>query len=243
MSKQQKKTYTCSLSGRVYKTRRGALNSEERERRKDYIRLHTETPQHFAALLVEKGKEFWGWDVEVSIEKHEVCKESFWTDEQDLGVKVMLNMRLDCNRRVGKSRWLTDYLRGHINGLGRYDRSWHEVRYAKISTVMETLWLPFSEFPLLSANYDKYSEQQKMTYKWLDEKSKVNEEGKYFAASREEYKELDLKLRELYKLRDELDSKRDKLMSYFKDGYVSLWECQNPAPHKDKYLFDAFDRY
>lgn len=243
MAKQQQRTYTCSLSGRVYKTKRGAMNSEDRERSKDYIRLHTETPQHFAALLVEKGKEFWGWDVEVDIEKYEVCKESFWSDKQDLGVKVMLNMQLDCNRRVGKNQWLTDYLRNHINGLGHDDRSWHRMWYAKTTTVMETLWLPFSQFPLLSANYDKYSEQKKITYKWLDEKNKVNKEGNYFATSREEYKELNLKIREIEKARNKLVSKQDELVRYFRDGYVSLWECQNPSPPKDKYLCDAFGEY
>lgn len=243
MAKQQQRTYTCTLSGRVYKTRRGALNSEERERRKDYIRLHTETPQHFVALLVEKGKEFWGWDIKVDIEKYEVCKEYFWSNSQEQGVKVTLMIQLDCNRRVRKKQWLTDYLRDHIKGLGRYDRSYHEMRYAKTETVMETLWLPFSQFPLLSANYDKYSEQMKITHEWLNEKNKVNEEGKYFAASREEYKELNLKLQEIEKARRKLVSKQNELVSYFKDGYVSLWECQNPAPHKDKYLCDAFGEY
>lgn len=241
MAKQQ--TFTCSLSGRVYRTRRGALNSEERERRKDYIRLHTTTPQHFVELLVEKGKEFWGWDVEAYLEKTEVCKESCWSDKPDLGVRVRLNIYLDCNKRVGKNKWLTDYLRSHINGLGRYDHSWHRMWYAKTTSVPETLWLSFSQFPLMSENYNKYCAQKDSTFEWLNQKSKVTREGSYFATSREEYVELDEEIQKINKIRDELVRKQSEVVDYFKKGYVSLWECQNPAPEKDSYLRKAFGDY
>ena len=243
MAKQQQQTYTCPLSGRIYKTKRGALRSEEREQRKDYIRLHTTTPQHFVELLVSKGKEFWGWDVEVDLERVEVCKESSWSDSQDLGVRVRLNVRLDCNRRVAKNQWLTDYLRSHINGLGRYDRSWHRMWYAKTTAVPETLWLPFSEFPLMSENYNKYCAQKDSTYEWLNEKSRVTREGSYFATSREEYKELDAEIQKINKIRDELIDRQNEIVGYFKKGYVSLWECQNPAPQKDSDLCRAFGNY
>lgn len=232
--------FTCELTGKVYKTKRGALQSAKREmlRREqaEYIRLHAESPVHFLELLADKGKEFWGWEVKTSLLSVEL-REEIW-GHFDFGLKVKFKIKAVFPKRVKKSEILCEYLRNHFNCLGAVsDNPWATLSDASHNAIVQSAWLSFAKFPKLKEKHDEYCKFKIIRSNWMNEKLQIEREARMFAFSQKDYVEVSKEINEISKQIESLNREMSKLTSnrrdlelYYTTGYVSFWENLTPEP-------------
>ncbi|MCP3699150.1 MAG: hypothetical protein GY920_11430 [Aliivibrio sp.] len=220
-----KPSYTCPISGRVYKTKRGALNSEEREKKKEYIRLNSTSPNHFLNLFVEKCEEFWGWDVVIK-EPYDVfnCRISDYFITMEASVSINFSKKI-------KEGSVSKILQSHINGV-------QFVNFTKRNLV--TFILNLSEFPLMAEKTREYLEFNKSFREWSVKKSWVFNEGHEFSEERGDIIDMKNKIRALENQLRELKTTFSERTEYYSEGYSMLWESNNPEPSTDIRIKEEF---
>jgi hypothetical protein len=237
--------YICEVSGRRYKTARGARESAKRERlrsyQRNYVRLNASTAQEFLNLMVEKSKEFYGWDMKLEYKKSSLL---FWKNHklEDKALSIEAEMWLSTNEEKGSRKNISHLISRHFE---RVDTSltWEEVKHFSIPGAYKTIKfvLTLGDFPKLLESYKKFSEQQSEYITFLDKRSKASTDGTKFVASREDYKSMVEERIKIEKSLQKYNREIDKMFEYYKDGYMRLWECSNgKAPEIDPELSKTF---
>ena len=238
--------FICEVSGRRYKTARGARESAKRERlreyQRNYVRLNASTAQEFLNLMVEKSKEFYGWDMELELKISRFdYSERSKKNIEDKVLSVEAYIGLSINRRKGRKEMMYYFIPKHFKGV--YTSCfWKEVRHYSMksqNTIQFRLFL--GDFPKLLESYKKFLEQQSKYSNFVDKRCKANTDGTKFAESREDYKSM---VEERIRIENSLQKHNQeigKMYEYYKDGYMMLWECSNgKAPEIDPELSDSF---
>jgi hypothetical protein len=239
--------FICEVSGRRYKTARGARESAKRERLREYqrtfVRLNAGTAQDFLDLMVEKSKEFYGWDMSLEIKNSSF---DYWQSQKkhikDKILTVEAHMELSINKEKGSRKKMCYFIPEHFEGL-HFSFSWEEVRHFSIPGACKTIkfQLTLGDFPKLLENYEKFLEQQSNYYKFMDKKRKANSDAKQFVETRLDYKELCEQEKRIEKMLQDHRVEMKKMFDYYEGGYMRLWECSNgKAPEIDAELSDTF---
>jgi len=158
--------YICEVSGRRYKTARGARESAKRERlrsyQRNYVRLNASTAQEFLNLMVEKSKEFYGWDMELELKTSSF---GYWQNQkqntEDKILTIEAKMWLSINRKSGQRKKICYFIRDHFESVN-LSFDWLEVRDFDVPGVYKTVkfQLTLKNFPKLLENYEKFLAQQ-----------------------------------------------------------------------------------
>lgn len=239
--------FICEVSGRRYKTARGARESAKRERlreyQRNYVRLNAGTAQEFVDLMVEKSKEFYGWDMSLEIKNSSF---DFWQNrEQNTKDKVLTveaRMWLSINRRSGQRKKICYFIRDHFEGVD-LSFDWLEVRNFGVPGAYKTVkfQLTLKNFPKLLENYEKFLEQQSAYHKYIDAKRKASVDAKHFVESRPDYQSRWEEEKKIQEMLDKHKLQMRKLSDYYLEGYMRLWELSNGgSPEVDKDLFATF---
>lgn len=237
--------YICEVSGRRYKTARGARESAKRERlrsyQSNYVRLNASTAQEFLNLMVEKSKEFYGWDMELYLKNSSF---DLWQNRKqstkDKVLSIEAEMLLSVNKKYGRRKRICYFIPGYFEGVN-LSFHWNEIRDFSEEFRTVKFELTLNNFPKLLENYEKFLEQQSAHYKYLDTKRKASADAKHFVESRPDYQSRREEEDKIQSILDKHRQKTKELVNYYTDGYMSLWECSNgSAPRVDMGLSDTF---
>lgn len=239
--------FICEVSGRRYKTARGARESAKRERlrlyQRNFVRLNSGTAQEFVDLMVEKSKEFYGWDMKLELKNSSF---DYWQKQKnrnkDKTLTIEAHMGLSINRESGKRKKICYFLSEHFEGVN-CSYTWEEVHQFSIPGAYKTIkfYLTLGDFPKLLENYEKFLEQQSEYFKFVDKKRKAGSDAKQFVETRSDYKELWEHRERIEKMLQSHQVEMKKMFDYYEDGYMRLWECSNgKAPEIDAELRDTF---
>lgn len=238
--------YVCEVSGRRYKTARGARKSAKRERlreyQRNYVRLNAGTTQEFLDLMVEKSKEFYGWDMELKIKKSGF--DHWQSIEENIEDKVLLveaYMRLSINRRKGRNEVMYYFIPKYFKDV-HPSCFWREVKDYSMQSKKIEFRLTLGCFPKLLENYKKFLEQQSEYFKFIEKKRKASSDARQFVESRPDYRKLLEHRKRIEGMLRSHEVKMKKMFDYYEDGYIRLWECSNgEVPEIDFDLRDTFD--
>ena len=239
--------YICEVSGRRYKTARGAIESAKRERlrsyQRNYVRLNASTAQNFLDLLVEKSKEFYGWDMKLEIKNSSF---DYWQSQKkhikDKVLSVEAHMELSINRKKSSRKKICLFLSEHFEGVYP-SYTWEEVKDFNVPGACKTIKfnLTLDDFPKLLENYEKFLEQQSRYYEFSDKKRKAHGDAKQFVQTRPDYKEMEEENTRIEKMLQNHRVEMKKISDYYEEGYMRLWECSNgKAPEVDPDLSYTF---
>lgn len=234
--------YVCEVTGRKYKTKRGAENSAKRERlmksQRNYFRLNATSVEHLVELMVEKGREFWGWDLEVSGLRH---LGSLTTSSGKSIVKFFLSFKLVPGKRYNKHTRIGEYILAHVSGLNS-SFNWTSFRDQTITGRFCSMTFSFDpeRFPLINEKYVTYCRSVSDYNEWEKEKSAVELEAVKFAKKQENYEMADKRVSILEHQLDIARRTRNDIARYFVKGYGKLWLDQVPAPLIDETLDRMF---
>ena len=237
--------FICEVSGRRYKTARGARESAKRERlrsyQRDYVRLNAGTAQEFIDLMVEKSKEFYGWDMELELKSSGF---DYWQNQkqstEDKVLSIEAEMLLSINKKYGGRKRICYFILGYFEGVN-LSFGWNEVRYFSEKFRKVKFHLTLKNFPKLLENYEKFLEQRSANYVYLDTKHKAKNDAKNFVESRPDLQSRREEEDKILSILDKHRQKTKELVNYYTDGYMSLWECSNgSAPRVDMELSDTF---
>lgn len=225
-----KPPYTCPISGRVYKTKRGALNSEEREKKKEYIRLNSTSPRHFMELLCEKGKEFWGWDVVIGDGVECEITSNF--------IEMIFSVHINFSKKP-KQRSISRLLESYIKGV-KCECITRVSSDFVLSSRRVHFRLNLSNFPLIAEKTREYVGFKKSIREWSVEQRRVIDEGHEFAEEMEDIIEINNKIRLVKNELRDLNETLSERTEYYVGGYSSLWYCKNPKPSIDVTIKKGF---
>lgn len=228
--------FVCEVTGRKYKTRRGAENSMKRERllewQRNYFRLNATSVEHLVELMVEKGREFWGWDLRINSLEH------FGSSISNMGkvyVKFALSFKLKPVKRHNKHTLIAEYMIYHVLGLEAMSNwtSFHSHKVMNTNCEM-TFYLYPDKFPLINEKYLKYCDSVLEYKKWEDEKSVVDLEALRFLRTQEDFEMVDNRIRLLEQQLDIAKGTKYEIERYYKGGYKRLWASKAPEPVIDE---------
>jgi hypothetical protein len=234
--------YVCEVTGKKYKTARGAKDSAKRERlldwQRNYFRLNATSVEHLVELMAEKGKEFWGWDLEVSELRHRGC---FETSIGKPFVRFSLSLKLVPGKRYNKHTRIGEYILSHICGLDALF-NWTSFRDQSISGRYSVMTFSFNleRFPLIKEKYVSYSRSVSDYNEWEKEKSVVELEAVRFSKRQEDYEMADHRVAILEHQLDIARNTRNEIAKYYVNGYNKLWRNQAPEPQIDEKLDRMF---
>lgn len=234
--------YVCEVTGRKYKTRRGAENSEKRERlmesQRNYFRLNATSVEHLVDLMIEKSKVFWGWDLDVVEFRH---LGSITTSSGKSIVRFSVSLKLIPGKRYNKHTRIGEYILAHISGLGA-SFNWTSFRDQSIIGRYSSMTFSFDteKFPLIKEKYVAYCRSVSDYNEWEKEKSVVELEAVKFARKQEEYKMADRRITLLEHQLDIARNTRNDIARYYVKGYNKLWLDQVPEPSIDETLDRMF---
>jgi len=237
--------YVCEVSGRRYKTARGARESAKRERLRsyqcDYVRLNAGTAQEFIDLMVEKSKEFYGWDMELYLKNSSF---DYWQNQkqstEDKVLSIEAEMLLSVNKKYGRRKRICYFIPGYFEGVN-LSPDWDEVRDFSEKFRKVKFHLTLKNFPKLLENYEKFLEQQSAYHKYIDAKRKASVDAKHFVESRPDYQSRWEEEKKIQEMLDKHKLQMRKLSDYYLEGYMRLWELSNgDSPEVDKDLFSTF---
>ncbi len=234
--------FVCEVTGRKYKTKRGAEDSAKRERlldwQRNYFRLNATSVEHLVELMGEKGKEFWGWDLEVDELRH---RGSIATSSGKSFVKFSLSLKLVPGKRHNKHTRIGEYILAHVYGLDA-SFNWTSFRDQSISGRYSSMTFSFDleKFPLIKEKYVAYCRSVSDYNEWEKEKSVVELEAVKFARKQEDYEIADKRISVLEHQLDIARNTRNNIAKYFVRGYNKLWLDQVPEPPIDKSLDRMF---
>lgn len=228
--------YICEVTGRRYKTKRGAENSAKRERllewQRNYFRLNATSVKHLVELMVEKGREFWGWDLKISSLEH------LGSSTSNMGkvyVKFALSFKLRPVKRHNKHTFIAEYLNYHVLGLGAM-QNWTTFHSHKVidNNCELTFYLYPEKFPLINEKYPEYCDSVLEYKKWEDEKSVVDLEALRFLRTQEDFKMVQKRIDTLQQQLDIAKNTKYEIERYYKRGYKELWASKVPEPMVDE---------
>jgi len=234
--------FVCEVTGRKYKTKRGAEDSAKRERlldwQRNYFRLNATSVEHLVELMGEKGKEFWGWDLEVGELMH---RGSMTISSGKSIIKFFLSLKLVPGKRYNKHTRIGEYILAHVSGLDA-SFNWTSFRDQSISGRYSSITFSFDpeKFPLIKEKYVAYCRSVSDYNEWEKEKSVVELEAVKFARKQEEYKMADRRITLLEHQLDIARNTRNNIAKYFVKGYNKLWLDRVPEPLIDEKLVRMF---
>jgi hypothetical protein len=193
--------------------------------------------------MVEKSKEFYGWDMELDLKNSSGF--DYWQNQkQSIKDKVFYieaEMWLSVNKKYGRRKRICYFIPGYFEGVN-LSFDWNEVKDFSEKSRAVKFQLTLKNFPKLLENYEKFLEQRSALYEYLDRKHKAKDDAKCFVESRPDYQS---RREEEDKIRSILDKHRQKteeLVNYHTNGYMSLWKCSNGSgPRIDMELSDMFN--
>lgn len=224
--------YVCEVTGRKYKTKRGAENSAKRERlldwQRNYFRLNATSVEHLVELMVEKGREFWGWDLQVNGLKQ---YGSFTSNQGKVYIKFFLSFKIRPEKRHNKHTLIAEYLIFHVLGLEAMSNwtSFHSHKVMDNYCTM-TFWFYPDKFPLINDKYIEYCDSMIRYKKWEDEKSVVDLEALRFLRSREDFKMVQKRIEILEQQLALAKNTKYEIEKYYKKGYNELWASKALEP-------------
>ena len=242
-----KTQFVCGLSGRLYKTARGARESEKREalikERKDYLVNNVSDLGSFETLLIQKSKEFYDWDLH--IHKFErVRLEEIQSTAVGLRFRMEFNMFLgEKSKRVGKHKFVLEHLCEGFTGLKSCWTSWATFKSQQSSgcSITGDMILEFKHFKLIEKNYHEYLVLAEKEKKYLVERNKVVNESSYFAESLEEHQKQKKEVVRLNALLNAANCKLNEIKRHHSEKYVDLWKNSvEPKPEIDYELVRMF---
>jgi hypothetical protein len=236
------KTYTCPISGRVYKTRRGAKASEAREKEKidlsEYFKNNCGTIYELTKLLSDKSKELFGWEIVV----REYSRAEIVTFPSGEGIRFNLKFFLNLNKKVSPGARVIDHITGKFPFIRTYWTCWTTFReqesrgYCSVDFVVM-----FKDFPLMKENRDLYILQCEEKKKYEYEEKLVLAESRCFTQNLDEYKD---QLKVVKELEGKIFREKEKLYGIEKfniDEYKLLWQkAAGEPPEVDESLHDMF---
>ncbi len=237
--------FICEVSGRRYKTARGARESAKRERlreyQRNYVRLNAGTAQEFIDLMVKKSKEFYGWDMELDLG---TLGFDYWQNQkhkkEDKVFSIEAKMWLSINKKRGKRKRICYLIAEHFEGVN-LGFHWYDVNDFSKKPRSVKFELTLKNFPKLLENYEKFLAQRSVWFDYIGAKSKAREDAKYFLESRPDFQSRCEEESRILSILDKHRQKTRELADYYKDGYMRIWECSNgSAPEVDKELSDMF---
>ena len=234
----------CKVTGKTYKTEKGARNSEAREsvklRQRNYARENASTLEELMNIIIQKSKEFYGWDVVVHhVSEIKVVEKNF----DDLGLRFKLSFNLYPGKKVGRYRLVTEFLCGGFSGLQQYWGNWKSFRDQNLTgkPCNADMFISFSDFPRIHKNYKKYISLCETKNSYKVKEIKIREEAELFTNQLREYLEQEKIVSEMYKSLEVQRELLSKIKNHNVMSYVNLWRrSQGPGPEIPSELGDMF---
>jgi len=192
--------------------------------------------------MVEKSKEFYGWDMKLDLKNSGF---DHWQNQKqstkDKVLSIEAGMWLSVNKKYGRRKRICHFIPGYFEDVN-LSFNWNEVKDFSEESRAVKFQLTLKNFPKLLENYEKFLEQRSAHYEYLDKKHKASADAKYFVESRPDYQSRREEEDKIYSILDKHRQKTIELVNYYTNGYMSLWECNNgSAPRVDMELSDTFN--
>jgi len=218
--------YVCEVTGRTYKTERGARNSEAREsiklRQRNYARENASTLEELMNIIIQKSKEFYGWDVVVHrVSEIKVAERNL----DDLGLRFKLSFNLYPGKKVGQYRYLTRLLCEGFSGLQEYWGNWKTFRDQNLTgkPCNADIFISFSDFPRIHENYNKYISLCEAKKSYRDIENGVRGEAEVFTVQLPEHRKQCKVVDEAYGYLEEQRKILQEISDYNVRSYMELW--------------------
>ena len=241
--------FTCSVTGKKFKTARGAKKSEARHRlaleRKNFFRLNAESPRHLFELISTKSKEFWGWDfhlLELKTGDPGRSEDISSQSRPDTGVYIVASFEFNPNRKHRKHQSVWEYINTYINGLDCHSSWWWGETLNKRKYIDQKIWLSFKDFPIFNSKYNDYMNQLNEYYSWCSEERIVDKEARLLVRDFDSIKIIKEQIEDLDKKRDLASRLLEDKMEYHINKYKTLlWLPHNPKPLKPTLFQDHLE--
>jgi len=239
--------YVCQVTGKTYKTKRGARNSEAREsvklRQRNYARENASTLNELVDILVQKSKEFYGWDLVVhGVSDIKVIERS----TNDLGLLFKLGFNLYPNKRVSQYNHIAYFLCDGFSGLQQYWTNWMTFREQnRCDRVAKAdMFISFSDFPLIHEKYKEFLSLKEEKQIFLNKECMVREEAQKFTSQLPEYLEQEKLVSDIHRSLEEERILLWKIKEYNTQSYLNLWfRSEGPCPEIPSELDDMFSNH
>lgn len=257
--------YKCPVTGKLWPTKKQAKDcaarararakkklaeeeqkkklSEEREFRRNFVRLNAKSPAHAFELLLSKSEEFWGI-------RFELAGGSYWCtsrDDKELcsGSSVIIKAKVTDTELLKKNYcalagpWRPN-ISNFLNFIGFETGSGSPGDFDGNNFRMN-MYIPFERFPLINTNFKLYKSDRDKLSRRNTHRNEVFVTAKKTAAEQPECQEMQHVLTSLDDLRNDLLSKQQSYIYNFAEKYVTeFWDKVNPVPTVNSELHEMF---
>jgi hypothetical protein len=261
-------SYKCPVTGKLWPTEKQAKDcaarararakkklaeeeeakklSEEKEFRRNFVRLNAKSPAHAFELLLSKSEEFWGIEFEIP----ELAGGSYWNttkDNQKLcsGSIVIIKAEVTDtglfkkNYRALGGLW-TPGISDFLNFIGFETGSGNPGDFSGSSFRMN-IYIPFDRFPVINTNFKLMKSDRDKLSQRHNHRNQVLCMAKATASEQPECQEMQHILTSLDELRGDLRSKQQNYIDNFANKYVTeFWDKVNPVPTVNSELQEMF---
>jgi hypothetical protein len=239
--------YVCKVTGRTYKTERGARNSEAREsvklRQRDYAKENASTLEELMNIIIQKSKEFYGWDVVVHhVSEIKVVEKS----KNDLGLRFKLSFNLYPGRKVGQRRTITHFLCDGFSGLQQHWYDWRTFRDQNLTgrPCNADMFIPFKDFPRIHEKYQEYISLCEHEKSYRARETEIGREAEWFTMQLPELQKQNKEVNRAYKYLEEQRKLLQEIRDYNTRYYMELWRrSEGPGPNIPRELEGMFGNH
>lgn len=261
--------YKCPVTGKLWPTEKQAKDcaarararakkklaeeeeakklAEEKEFRRNFVRLNAKSPSHAFELLLSKSEEFWG----IKFEIPELAEGLYWCtrsrDNEKLfsGSSVIIKAKVTDTELLEKNyRRLVSYWRlsisDFLNFIGFETGSGNPGDF-DVNSFRMNMYIPFERFPLINTNFKLVKSDRDKLYQRHNHRNEVFRMARVTALEQPECQEMQDILNNLNNLRGDLGDKIESYVRIFVDRYVTeFWDKVNPVPSVNSELQEMF---
>lgn len=260
--------YKCPVTGKLWPTQKQAKDcaarararakkklaeeeqtkklSEEREFRRNFVRLNAKSPAHAIELLLSKSEEFWG----IKFEIPELAGGLYWCTSRDnenlcSGSSVIIKVKVTDTGLLKKNYSALEHLwrpsiSDFLNFIGFETGSGIPGNFGG-TNFRTNIYIPFERFPLINTNFKLMKSDRDKLFRRNTHRNEVIRLAKVTASEQPECQEMQHVLTSLDDLINDLHSKRQNYIDNFATKYVTeFWDKVNPVPTVNSELQEMF---
>lgn len=265
--------YKCPVTGELWPTEKQAKNcaarararakkklaeeeqtkklSEEREFRRNFVRLNAKSPAHAIELLLSKSEEFWGIRFEIPrLAVPGVLAQSlYWhtdaSNEKCASSVVIIEAKVTDTELLKKNytgieRFRRPSISNFLNFIGFETGSGNPGNFDGTNFRMN-IYIPFERFPLINTNFKLLKSDRDKLRRRNTHRNEVFSMAQNTASEQPECQEMQHVLTSLNDLLSDLRSKQQNYINNFATKYVTeFWDKVNPEPTVNSELQELF---